>query len=172
MASFHLRSEGIQACCRELSCIRNFKDIPERVVKLPWDQMYFDPNSECCGKPKKTPEMIEYLDYTLEEDYANDCMDIGYRCLWPGNTPYVQCFFTVKKRYFERFARESYRRNIVNAFFFIPRKNAFIRYHQVYRYAPRAMQVERLLHRIFIEALHNIQEFGKDPEIEGHFCKC
>lgn len=170
--AFHLRSEGIQPCCRELSCLRNFKDIPERMTTLPWQQMFVDSNSSCCGKPKKTPAIIEFLDYTLEEDYANECMDIGYRCLWPGNTEYVQCFFTVKKRVFERFGYQSYRRNIVNAFFFIPQKNAFVRYHQIYRYSPRNIEVPNLLHRIFIEALHALLEYAKDPKIEGFFCTC
>ena len=171
--AFHLRSEGIQSCCKNLNCLRNFIDIPQRMITLPWDQLYVDSECECdCGKPQNTPALIDYLLYDLEEDYANDCMDIGYRCLWPGNTRHVQCFYRVRTRYFERFGSESYRRNIVNAFFFMPQKNAFIRYHQTYRYSPRHITVENLLGRIFIDALHEVQGFAQDPTILGHFCTC
>ena len=44
---------NLRPCCAERSCLRNFMDIPDRVVTLPWDILYVEDDSQCCYLPKK-----------------------------------------------------------------------------------------------------------------------
>ena len=166
-----LKHCSLLICCARQSCLRNLKDIPERVSNLPWEQLYYEPDAECCGKPTKNPETLDFL-MDIEDDYANDLMDNGYICCYPGNNQAAQCFYKVKKRCSTRIGGNSYRKNIIHAVFFMPDVNCYASLHQTYRYCPRGIEIENLLKRIFQEALPRVQSLALQDGFLGNFCTC
>ena len=171
MAHWVRTINDLKKCCLERSCLRNFVDIPQRVLTLPWETLYFEPDSPCCNLPKRDDVDDDYLG-DIEEDYANDLIPLGFRAVWPGNTPVVQCFVGVKKRQFQHVDHQAYRRNLVNAVFFIPSKNSYCHMHQIYRYSPQNVEVEVLLQRILREAIPLLINEANRPDLLGHFCVC
>jgi hypothetical protein len=168
--------DELKRCCWERACLRNFTDIPHRVagdsvMTLPWRPLYRDSRSTCCGLPKKTDEMLEFL-MDVTDDYANVLFDKDYDVVKPGNCRECSVVFKVDYRKQARFQRHRVRRNVVNAVLFIDAKNSYVHLHQTYKYKPKNVEVHILLQRIFREAIGAVKEYSQTEGCYGHFCTC
>ena len=172
---------GIQPCCIESRCMRNFQGIPLRFCNpdvIPYQQLLNDKEKYCCicGYPDKTPEVLEVLE-DLQEDEANEVSDMGFRAVFPGdrgNNRDIQTFWQRRHRVLSHRIMGGYRsirRNILNIIMWIPSKNCYLVNHQTYRFLPARINPDVFLDRILRETMALIREeyFQDIPEF---FCQC